>query len=113
MKVVYLAGPFRGPDHWTIWQNINRAAAIALEVWKLGAACVCPHMNSFCFQGAAPDDVWLNGDLAILAKCDAVLMTPDWTRSAGATAERVFAIESGIPVFYACDDLADWLAQRR
>ena len=110
MKVIYLAGPFRGPDHWAIWQNINRAAALALEVWKLGAACVCPHMNSFCFQGAAPDHVWLDGYLAILGKCDGILMTPDWQRSSGATAELRYAESHGLPVFLTLEDLAAWLS---
>lgn len=110
MKVVYLAGPFRGPDHWAIWQNIHRAAALSLEVWRLGAACVCPHMNTFPFQGAADDEVWLEGDLAILAKCDAILLTADWERSSGARMEKTSAEEQGIPVFKDICDLGLWLA---
>jgi hypothetical protein len=109
MKVVYVAGPFRGPDSWAIENNIRRAEALALEVWRLGAACVCPHTNTRFFQGAAPDAVWLDGDLAILGKCDAILMTPDWERSTGARAEHDYAQERNIPAFYAIDALRAWL----
>lgn len=109
MKLVYVAGPFRGPDHWAIWQNINRAAALALEVWRAGAACICPHANTFPFQNAAPDDVWLEGDLVMLGRCDAILMTPDWQRSSGARAEKAFADARGIPIFYDIDSLKAWL----
>lgn len=105
MKVIYIAGPFRGPDSWAIETNIRRAETLALEVWRRGAAAICPHANTRFFQGAAPDAVWLDGDLAILAKCDAILMTEDWQRSSGATAERNFAVDHGIPVLYSLDDL--------
>lgn len=108
--VVYVAGPFRGPDSWAIENNIRRAEALALEVWRLGAAAVCPHTNTRFFQGAAPDSVWLDGDLAILAKCDAVLMTPDWKQSSGARKEEAFAAEQLIPVFYDLPGLSGWLA---
>ena len=108
-KVVYVAGPFRGPDSWAIESNIRRAETLALEVWRHGAAAVCPHANTRFYQGAAPDSVWLDGDLAILAKCDALLMTPDWERSSGARAERDFARERNIPIFYTLDALVAWL----
>ena len=110
MKVVYVAGPFRGPSHWAIAENIRNAERLALDVWRAGAACICPHANTAHFQDAAPDSVWLAGDLALLARCDAVVMTPDWERSAGAMAEHAFAADKGIPVFYTVAALKDWLA---
>jgi nucleoside 2-deoxyribosyltransferase len=120
MKIVYVAGPFRSsnPDGsqsaWGIHQNITRAMTVALEVWKLGAAALCPHGNTFCFQNAdgIDDRVWLEGDLELLNRCDAVLMTPDWTRSSGARAEHDHAIGRGLPVFYDVRQLAEWLATR-
>lgn len=113
MKLVYVAGPFRAkPDprnQWVQWENIRRASALALEVWKLGASCICPHLNTAYFEGAAPAHVWLDGDLEQLRRCDAVLMTPDWRRSAGATAEHDFAVAHGIPVFFDLPSLEAWL----
>jgi nucleoside 2-deoxyribosyltransferase len=118
--VVYIAGPFRAAsayvdgqqDSWGIMQNVMAAAELSLAVWRLGAVGLCPHMNTFCFQNAAPDNVWLDGDLALLAKCDAVLMTDDWERSSGARAEFKFAKDRGIPVFVHIDQVDRWLSAR-
>jgi hypothetical protein len=90
-------------------QNIRAAETLALEVWRLGAACICPHTNTRFFQGAAPDDVWLKGDLEILDRCDAILMTKNWESSAGATAEREEAISQNLRIFYDVADLRYWL----
>jgi hypothetical protein len=109
MKVVYVAGPFRAPNSWEIEENIRRAERLSLEVWRLGAACVCPHTNTRFFQGAADDSVWLDGDLAILGRCDALLLTHDWARSSGARAEKQYADERAIPVFKTLDELKAWL----
>lgn len=100
MRVVYVAGPFRGANSWEMEQNIRRAEALALDAWRAGFAVICPHANTRFFQGAAEDDVWLLGDLAILKRCDALLLTPDWSRSTGARAEVEFAKAHKIPVFY-------------
>lgn len=106
MRVIYVAGPFRGKSQWAIAENIRNAERLALEVWRMGAAAICPHANTAHFQGAAPDEVWLKGDIEILLRCDAVVMTPDWERSQGATEERRAALTHGIPVYYADDELS-------
>ena len=118
MKVVYVAGPFRAastfvPGHqdmFAVQQNVMRAMELSLEVWRLGAVAVCPHSNTMFFTGSAEDKVWLDGDLELLARCDAVLMTPDWAKSSGARAEEAFAKKKGVPVFYKLDSVRDWLA---
>lgn len=99
MKVVYIAGPFRGPNSWEIECNIRRAEELALSAWRAGYAVICPHTNTRFFQGAGPDQIWLEGDIEILRRCDAVLLTEDWQRSSGARAEVDVAKAQGIPVF--------------
>ncbi len=105
MKVIYIAGPFRGPSAWDIEQNIRRAEELALEVWRSGNAAICPHTNTRFFQGAADDKVWLDGDIEIMKRCDAVLMTVDWERSSGARIEHELAHQLGIPVMYSSAEL--------
>lgn len=109
MKVVYIAGPFRGNSAWDIECNIRRAETLALEVWRLGAAALCPHTNTRFFQNAAPDEVWLKGDIEMLKRCDAIIMTDNWTQSSGAVAEHDFAEINSIPVFYSLVSLRGWL----
>lgn len=112
-KVVYIAGPFRGAHAWEIEQNIRNAETLALEVWACGAAALCPHTNTRFFQGTLPDETWLEGDLVLLERCDALLAHPEWTRSVGASKEVAHALNRGIPVFYDLPALKDWLAFRR
>jgi hypothetical protein len=109
MKVVYIAGRFRGANSWEMENNIRRAEELSLQVWKRGAAALCPHTNNRYFQGAAPDEVWIEGTLALLAKCDACLMVWGWEQSAGARGEHDYAMKNGIPVFFSLADLEEWL----
>jgi hypothetical protein len=110
VKLVYVAGPFRGPSHWAIAQNVRNAEAAALEVWRMGAACLCPHANTAHFQDAAPDHIWLRGDLEMLRRCDAILMLPTWRQSAGAVTEHDWAVRHEMPILYSLGELKDWLA---
>lgn len=106
--VVYVAGPFRAPNAWEIEQNIRRAEELSLAVWKTpGLVALCPHLNTRCFQGAAPDDVWLDGDLELLIRCDCVLLVPGYYRSQGTRAEIDFALDNGIPVFETLKELTE------
>ena len=108
MKVAYVAGPFRGANSWEMEQNIRRAETLALDLWRAGFAAICPHTNTRFYQGAAPDHVWLDGDLEILGRCDCVVLTPDWARSAGARAEVDYAFSAGIPIFESVEDALGW-----
>jgi len=101
MKLVYVAGPFRGAHAWEIECNIRRAEALALKVWLSGVGCICPHANTRFFQGAGLDAVWLDGDLEMVRRCDAIVTTSDWQRSSGARAEVDLAQSLSIPVFHA------------
>ena len=119
IPVIYVAGPFRHPwkhmpgqqDCWEIQNNIMVAAALALELWRMGAAALCPHLNMAYFQNAADDQVWLDGDLALLARCDAILMTPNWKGSAGARAEHKEAQIRYIKVLYNVDEARTFIAE--
>lgn len=108
--LAYVAGPYRdsrGP--WFIQANIRAAEAVALSLWRRGIPALCPHKNTAMFDGAAPDEVWLAGDLVMLARCDVVVLTPSWERSAGTRAEVDFARAHGIRVIEAYGEEFDAL----
>ena len=111
MTVVYIAGPFRGKSSWDVEQNIRRAETLALEVWRLGAVALCPHTNTRFFDGAADDRIWLDGDMELLKRCDAVLLTADWARSTGASAEKEHAHAIGVPVLFSIEELRAHMRQ--
>lgn len=99
MKVVYIAGPYRSPTEHGVYQNVQRARNLSLEVWAFGYVALCPHQNTAFFGGACPDETWLNGALEMLSRCDAVCLVPGWQGSSGTLAEIEFAKSKGIPVF--------------
>lgn len=102
IRLVYIAGPFRGSHAWEIECNIRRAETLALGVARMpGLFPVCPHTMGRYYSGAAPDEVWLEGDLELLRRCDAVLLVPGWERSSGTRAEVAEAHRLSIPVFEA------------
>lgn len=109
MKIVYIAGPFRGRTPWDVAENVRNAERWGLEVAKRGAMPLIPHANTAHFDGQLDDVFWLNGTMELLRRCDAVLMVPGWRESEGAKAERAEALVRGIPVF----DTRDSSAWRR
>lgn len=117
MKLIYVAGPFRSSNAngksnaWGVQNNVMNAMRIALEVWKAGHAALCPHANTMFFQDAdgCDDSVWLEGDLEMLRRCDAMVMAPNWDLSSGARAEKTFAEAHSIPVFTTPDELKAYL----
>lgn len=108
--VVYIAGPFRPKQYgqWGQTLNIRRAEKTALAVWTAGFTALCPHLNTQNFTGACDDSVWLRGDLALLDRCDAVLMVEGWETSSGAKDEKVHAERRGIPVFFSTESLNEF-----
>lgn len=110
--VIFISGPFRGRPNieWNRQQNIRRAEEAALHVWRSGAVAICPHKNTEHFDGAADDAIWLDGDLEILSRCDAIFMVQGWNTSQGAEAEVKFAREHGISTLYTLDDLYAYLS---
>jgi nucleoside 2-deoxyribosyltransferase len=111
MRIVYIAGPFRGPNSWEIERNVRRAEELAYEVFQLGVMPLIPHANTRWFHGQGPDEFWLEGTKELLRRCDAIILAEDWLRSSGACGERDEAFARGIPIFHKVSELAEWLGQ--
>ena len=99
MKVVYVAGPYRDQrgQYW-VGRNIEAAREIAATLWAEGFAVLCPHANTAHFDGVAPETAFLEGDLEMLRRCDAMVLTPDWEHSSGARNERTLGEELGLEI---------------
>lgn len=107
--LVYVAGPYRAASEWKVKRNVDLAERYAIMVWRLGAACICPHKNTERFGGAAPDSAWIEGDMEIVRRCDALLVIGDWQRSEGTIGEIREATRCGIPIFFSIAELAEAL----
>lgn len=112
MKIVYVAGKFRGKTAWDVAENVRAAERVGYQVALAGAMPLIPHANTAHFDGTLTAGFWLNGTMALLLRCDAVMMVAGWPDSAGSIAERDVAKTIGLPVFDAGDyqALSDWLA---
>ena len=109
LLVYYISGPYRDKrGEWYVGQNIQNARAAAIEIWKLGGVALCPHMNTAGLGGLLPDDTWLQGDLELIRRCDAVWMIDGWQKSEGAKIEMEFALELGVPVLYNLEDVKEY-----
>src|SRR5262245_38181154 len=104
MKVIYLAGPYRGKTHdyrsyFDIGRNILAAAEVAARLANQGIGYLCPHLNSAHFEVITPGvtpQYWYELDLKLMAACDAIFLLPGWEKSNGAWAEFEAAQASGL-----------------
>lgn len=111
MKVVYVAGPFRGKTPWDVELNIRHAEELALAVARAGAMPLCPHTMTRYFDRQCTDEFWLIGTLELLRRCDAIILTDTWEKSEGAAGEKKEALLKNMPIFYeeSFDELVEWL----
>ena len=107
MQIVYIAGAFRANTPYQIHLNIIHAEARALDLWKEKDAdgqhkyaVICPHKNTEFFQNECDDDVWLDGCLEILKRCDAVYFLSGWEKSKGSIREYELATELEKEIYF-------------
>ncbi len=96
-----------------IQANKEAAAALGLEVARLGCMPVVPHTA----HGGRPEletvqdyRFWIDGTAALLFGCGAALFAENWRDSSGAVGEHDRCIEWSIPIFYSVGELARWVA---
>ena len=111
MRIVYIAGKYRGPNGWAVAENIRAAERVGFAVAQLGAMPLIPHSNTANFDRTLDDKFWIDGTLELLRRCDAVIMVDGWEHSVGATGERTEAHRLGMPIFYNIGQLSDWLSR--
>lgn len=113
MKLVYVAGPYRGQHAWEVEGNIRKAEELGFQIASLGCVPVIPHTMYRFFDGTQTDKFWLGGTLELLRRCDAIIMGYMWRRSKGSSIEFDEAAKLGKPIFYNHPDsiklLRDWL----
>ncbi len=105
-KVIYIAGPITAPTVYQIWRNVGRAHEASLRLMKKGWAVHCPHKNTEFLGGALKKDseedfeAWIERDLCILSRCDAIYMLKGWRKSRGSKRELAKAKELELTIYY-------------
>ena len=106
MRVVYIAGPYTATaQHPDKEINVELARTVAQHLWSRGFAAVCPHLNTLDMEcdgdtQSLPHHRWIEGDIAILSRCDTLVVLPGWEASHGATQEVLFAVQRKITIHY-------------
>ena len=101
MLKVYLVGPLigDGSEH-SIRVNREQARSAAEELWKLGFAVFCPHLNTAGMVGLMKEEQFIKGDLCWLSDADLVVTLPLHSKSKGSAEELAFAKKYDIPIIH-------------
>lgn len=109
-KVIYVSGKYTGnPDQ--IKENIAVARSYSMRIWELGFIALCPHLNTMHFErdcGCDYED-YMDGDMVLVERSDAMFMIPGWKDSKGACRERAYMIQLEKPVFTKLKTLEHWM----
>lgn len=107
--VVYVAGPYTHPDPVS---NTRTALEVGTQLLDSGhVAPIVPHLSLFWdLHTPRPYRTWLELDLDLISRCDAVLRIPG--SSAGADIEVELAVAENIPVFRSVENLIAWAVSR-
>lgn len=100
MKVIYIAGAFRGANAWEIHQNVLRAEEITAKLIGQGYAVICSHKMTENMQGLYDDQIYLDACMELIKRCDAIYMLKGWEDSEGSKEELSLALKEGKEVYY-------------
>lgn len=93
--LIYVAGPYRGNRE----ENIARAREVAIELWKIGHAVICPHLNTSHLEDEGiSDEVFIRGNLRIIARCDLIYVLKGWKASRGTEEEIAYSKSRTFPI---------------
>ena len=98
MKLVYIAGKYRGKTSAEIKENIMIAEWYQLKLTQMYPQYfyICPHSNTAFLDGSQPDQYFLDGTMEMLRRCNGIYMLPGWEGSEGSKKELAEAEKLGI-----------------
>jgi len=118
MKIIFIAGPFRGDGSKEAKEkNIEVARRFVHLFIENNVPYYSPHLNidkEVTYLGIDKSELaWnLNGEL--LLRCDALAVLPGWETSNGTKTEIENATKRNIPIFYldkreVIQEIIDWI----
>ena len=108
MRVIYVAGPYRGE----IKYNVLKAAAVGRLLRQCGKAVIIPHVESLFFPESLTEDEWIEHGIDLLHCVDTVVLVPEWQDSSGTRNEIEYAKEYKKSV-YEFDEMCSILKEDR
>jgi hypothetical protein len=106
-KLIYVSGKYTSEkgDLDETRKYIEVATKASIKLFKKGWNVFTPHKNNgeYEFRKDSKDltyDFWIDIDLDILKRCDAIFMLKNWRNSKGALIEINKAKEWGIKIYF-------------
>jgi len=109
--IAYIIGPYRAPTISGVRRNIEAARELAELLWRNNIPTICSHLNTALMDGIAKDQVFLDGDLVLLSRCDIAFVLFGAEHSKGCQGELCFAKDHDIPVVHIPDDHSVWIPE--
>ena len=98
--LIYVAGAYKG----NIAKNITKAEIVSINLIRNGWHVFTPHKNTSHYEQYEDNQLttqtWIDMDLNMLARCDAIYVMDNWHNSTGTKIEIEFALKHNIPRFY-------------
>ena len=103
--LIYVAGAYAGD----VSANIIKAERVSIALIRNGWHVFTPHKNTAGYENYddIPKSTWLEEDLNILARCDALYVMDNWRTSPGTKGEIAAAQELGLLIIWEDDLLPD------
>ncbi len=112
MRLLYIAGPWRGETHREVELNINTAHTVGKVAAKRGWFPVMSHIEAANLGHISPDSLgddnfYLQGAIELMLRCDAVLLCPGWEDTNEIPSLVDIAERASLPVYHSTCDLID------
>lgn len=105
-ELLYISGQITNQHKGCQSLNVQRGKHYARKWFKNGFAIHCPHLQTNGFQDMGKWKDFIYRDLAVLSKCDGIVMIPGWRYSKGALVEHMFASANQIPIIHDDEQVA-------
>lgn len=108
--IIYVSGPYSADTEEGRLFNVKTAIFYGIELMRKGHSVIVPHLSHYMeghaqlFAGGFTWDRWLEQDLEILERCDALYFIGE---SRGANLEREKALDWGLTVYYSVGEVPD------
>ena len=99
---IYISGPITGMDPFVTFQKFFYAEQ---RIQELGHIAVNPREIGYLLPKDFRHQDFMDVDLVILKKMDAILMLDGWESSQGCTYEFGYACRTDMPIYYGIDEI--------
>ena len=101
---IYISGPITGVEPFIAFRMFSNAE---WKIQQLGHIAVNPLKIGFNLPKDFTHQDYMDIDMVILEKMDAILMLDGWEESRGCTREFGYASRTDLPIFYSLNEIPE------